>query len=513
VDLPEAGRDRHAQIRRLIDEMESVRIIAEGQFSALGMLLTDASLASDKLALEAAQDGLQWLYSRQEALTDPDDDQVEQRGRLLGLIDVTHWALRRLPSALQLGPDPASHAGQFLKAVAERPGLSNQELAMRLGIDETEASRVGRRLLAAGVVWRRKEWRRNAWDITPRGRTCLVDAGLADADTRQPDLDFAVGVTMLPHRLVGAVVDASARQLASAPLDLDPTVGPAGQVGQLRDLVWGLIAGVVGADEYPPDRIGLGVQVAGHVAASSGKVALAPGYGPPGAWDDFPLHEQLQKATALPAVIENEANVLAEFEYVYGQSQEPQSLVAIVLGAGVGCGMIADGRLIHGVGGQAGQIGHLVVQPGGRTCRCGSKGCLDSMASTAAIPEVFDELAGRGPSEASDLDTVIAHLEKGDEHAAAALDQAGDALGIAIATLLHLINPEKLVLFGPAELVSESRSPAAERFMSRVRESSKEHTFSTAAGDCTLVPKVYDDETGARAAAAVALLRAKDQVP
>ncbi len=115
----------------------------------------------------------------QEALTDPDDDQVEQRGRLLGLIDVTHWALRRLPSTLQAGPDPSSHAGQFLKAVAERPGLSNQELAMRLGIDETEASRVGRRLLAAGVVWRRKEWRRNAWDITPRGRTCLVDVAPA----------------------------------------------------------------------------------------------------------------------------------------------------------------------------------------------------------------------------------------------------------------------------------------------------------------------------------------------
>jgi predicted NBD/HSP70 family sugar kinase len=507
MDKPEVGRDRHAQVRRLTGEMESVKIIAEGQFSALGMLVTDASLAADGPALEAAQDGLQWIYSRQEALTDPDDDQVEQRGRLLGLIDVTHWALRRLPSTLQVGPDPSSHAGQFLKAVAERPGLSNQELAMRLGIDETEASRVGRRLLAAGVVWRRKEWRRNAWDITPRGRTALVDAGLADADTQDPDLDFAVGVTMLPHRLVGAIIDADARQLASADRELEPAAGPASQLDALGDLVRSLIADVVGADEYPPDRIGLGVQV----ASSSGKVTTAPGSGPPGAWDDFPLHEQLQKATALPAVIENGANVLAEYEYVYGESREPQSLVAIVLGEGVTCGMIADGRLIHGVGGQAGEIGHLVVQPRGRTCRCGNQGCLDSVASTVAIPEVFDELAGRGTPEASDLATVIAYFEKGDEYAAAALDQAGDALGVAIATLLRLINPEKLVLFGPAGLVCESRSPAAERFMSRVRESGQEHAFSIAAGDCTLVPKAYDDEIGARAAAAIALLRAKDR--
>jgi len=509
MDKPEVGRDRHAQVRRLTGEMESVRIIAEGQFSALGMFVTDASLAADRPALEAAQDGLQWIYSRQEALTDPDADQIEQRGRLLGLIDVTHWALRRLPSTLQAGSDPSSHAGQFLKAVAERPGLSNQELAMRLGIDETEASRVGRRLLAAGVVWRRKEWRRNAWDITPRGRSCLVDAGLADADTQDPDLDFAVGVTMLPHRLVGTIIDADARQLASADRELEPAAGPASQLDALGDLVRSLIADVAGADEYPPDRIGLGVQV----ASSGGQVTTAPGSGRPGAWDITPLREQLQKATALPAVIENAANVLAEYEYVYGESQEPQSLVAIVLDEDVRCSMIANGRLIHGAGGPAGEIGHLVVQPRGRTCRCGNQGCLDGVASTVAIPEVFDELAGRAAPEASDLAAVLRYFGQGDEYAAAALDQAADALGVAIAMLRRLLNPEKVVLFGPAGLVSESSFPAAGRFMSRVRESGQEHACSIGAGDCTIVPKVYDDEIGARAAAAVALLRAKDRLP
>jgi predicted NBD/HSP70 family sugar kinase len=513
MDLPAAGRDRHAQMQQLIAEMDSAQVIDEGQFNALGMLVTDASLAADEPALQAAQDGLQWLYSRQEALSDPDADQVEQRGRLLGLIDVTHWALRRLPSTLRMGLDPSSHAGQFLKAVAERPGLSNQELALRLGIDETAASRVGRRLLAAGVVWRRKEWRRNAWDITPRGHTYLVNSGLAVADTREPDLEFAVGVKMLPHRLIGTIIDADAQPLAYKDRELEPAGGPASQVDELGDLVRTLISCVVGAGEYPPDRIGLGVEVGGHVSAHNGKVVLAPHYGPPGAWDDFPLHEQLRKATALPAVIENEANVLAEYEYIYGEGQEPQSLVAMVLDEGVGCGLLVDGRLIHGVRGMAGEIGHLPVQPGGRTCQCGSKGCLESVASTLAIPQVYDELAGRGAPKTSDLATVIAHFDKGDKHAAAALETAGDALGIAISTVLDLINPEKLVLYGPAELVCESSSPAAERFMSRVRESSREHAFSTAASDCTLVPKVYDYRTGARAAAAVALLRAKDQLP
>src|SRR6185295_6303990 len=101
----------------------------EGHFNALGMLVTDASLAADGPALEAAQDGLQWLFRRYAGLESPPSDEIEHRGRLLGLIDATHWALRRLPSVLQLSLDPGGHAARFLVAVARQPGLSNQDVA------------------------------------------------------------------------------------------------------------------------------------------------------------------------------------------------------------------------------------------------------------------------------------------------------------------------------------------------------------------------------------------------
>lgn len=511
MDVPAAGHDRHAQVRRLIGEMESAQLIDEGHFNALAMLVTDSSLAGDEPALEAAQDGLQWLYSRREGLTNPDEDRVEERGRLLGMIDVTHWALRRLPSTLHVGVDPSGHAGRFLKAVAQHPGLSNQELALQMGIDETEVSRVGRRLLAAGVVWRRKDWRRNAWDITPRGHDCLINAGLTSADSEEPDLEFAVGVKMLPHRLIGVIVDANAQPLPpAADRPLGPSAGPARHVDELTGLVRNLISDALGPGEHSADRIGLGVEVGGHVSARIGKVVFAPNYDAPGAWDDFPLHEELQKATGLPAVIDNDANVLAEYEYVFGGDPEPDSLVAIVLDEGIGCGLIANGQLIHGIREMAGEIGHIVVQPEGRRCRCGNKGCLESVASTLAIPQIFDELTDRVAPEASDLPTVIAYFENGDKNAAAAIEKAGDGLGRAVSAVLNLTNPERLVLYGPAQLVSESDYATAELFMSHVRESSKIYTFSTGYSDCTLVPKVYDYETGARAAAAVALLRAKN---
>ena len=103
MDLPAVGRDRHAQVQRLIAEMESAQPIAEGQFNALGMLVTDASLAADEPALETAQEGLQLLYSQHAVLSNPDEEHVEQRGRL-GMIDVAHWALSPLAIRPASGP-------------------------------------------------------------------------------------------------------------------------------------------------------------------------------------------------------------------------------------------------------------------------------------------------------------------------------------------------------------------------------------------------------------------------
>ncbi|GGL83709.1 hypothetical protein GCM10010129_29230 [Streptomyces fumigatiscleroticus] len=164
-------------MQNLIDEMRVEQEIPEGCYSSLGMLITDASLAADEPALRTAHDGLRRLYGK--LVRDGDAHKgAEQRGRVLGLIDVTYWSLRRLPSALQLGLDPHGHAARFLTAIAEEPGLSNEQLARRLDVDITEISRVGRRLLASGVAWRSRQWRRNAWTITPRGAVCLEQAGL-----------------------------------------------------------------------------------------------------------------------------------------------------------------------------------------------------------------------------------------------------------------------------------------------------------------------------------------------
>lgn len=169
--------DRLTEVRDLMDEMKSEYEIPEGCFSSLGMLITDASLAADEPALRAAHDGLRRLYGKH--VRDGDEYKgAEQRGRLLGMIDVTFWSLRRLPSGLQLNLDPEGHAARFLTEIAQEPGLSNEQLAKRLEVDITEISRLGRKLLSSGVASKSRQWRYNAWDITPRGTRCLEQAGL-----------------------------------------------------------------------------------------------------------------------------------------------------------------------------------------------------------------------------------------------------------------------------------------------------------------------------------------------
>src|SRR2546430_16089447 len=103
-------RDRSGEVRRLTEEMDRSAALSEGHFNALGMLLTDASLAADGAALAAAQDGLQWLFRRYSGLESPRADEIENRGRLLGLNATTPSALRRPPPALQPPLDPEGHA-------------------------------------------------------------------------------------------------------------------------------------------------------------------------------------------------------------------------------------------------------------------------------------------------------------------------------------------------------------------------------------------------------------------
>jgi predicted NBD/HSP70 family sugar kinase len=185
--------------------------------------------------------------------------------------------------------------------------------------------------------------------------------------------------------------------------------------------------------------VGIGVGVCGVVAQADGRVRFAPNLG----WVDVPLGTLLRKrlATDLPIALGNDANLGVLAEQVRGAAQGAGCVVYLSSGVGVGAGIVMDGRPLLGTGGFAGEIGHMVVNPDGRACRCGSRGCWETEIGEPAI-----RLA-TGATEATSIAEIVGRAASGDREAMKGLRRVGDWLGVGVANLVNVFNPD-VVVFG-----------------------------------------------------------------
>ena len=144
----------------------------------------------------------------------------------------------------------------------------------------------------------------------------------------------------------------------------------------MRRMAHGLLA------QVPGRLAAIGVSFGGPVDATRGLVRLS--HHVPG-WEDIPLAEQLQAEFGVPAAVDNDANVAALGEWRFGAGQGAESLLYVTISTGIGGGWVLGGRIWGGADGMAGEIGHMVVRPGGALCDCGRRGCLEAEACGRAI--------------------------------------------------------------------------------------------------------------------------------
>ncbi len=197
---------------------------------------------------------------------------------------------------------------------------------------------------------------------------------------------------------VALAVDIGGTKVAVGLVDRDGVLGahrhlPTRAGGDALDL-WGDLAALVsevwtGAPE-PVEVVGVGC---GGPMRDRG-AEVSPVNIP--AWRSFPLRPRLHELTGLPTIVDNDAKALALGEAWRGAAQGERNFLAMVVSTGVGGGIVLDGRLLEGADGNAGHIGHVVVEPGGRRCGCGSQGCLEAEASGTALAAS----TGRPPAEA-----------------------------------------------------------------------------------------------------------------
>ena len=196
----------------------------------------------------------------------------------------------------------------------------------------------------------------------------------------------------------------------------------------------------------------ISIAVPGTVNFEEGIVVKAPNVP---SLDGFRLAAALENELKLPALLENDANAAAIGEMWQGAGRGYSSIVCVTLGTGVGGGIILDGQLWRGADGSAGEIGHLGVDPfGGVPCGCGSRGCLEVYASATAIVRMTREAQPCYPDSilhtSEDLTSETIYLAglKGDELALEVFRRMGVYLGIGLASLVNLLNPEIIIIGG-----------------------------------------------------------------
>lgn len=194
--------------------------------------------------------------------------------------------------------------------------------------------------------------------------------------------------------------------------------------------------------------IGAGAGIPGPIDSRSGKVirgAILP------EWVGINLHSELQKALKIPVFVDNDANLGALAQLTWGDMGNASNLMFIKIGTGIGSGLILGGHLFHGSFGVTGEIGHVTIDEHGMICRCGNRGCLETVASTATMVE----LLSRGSEHPISTADILRQADAGDPATLRVLDDAGMAIGRALANVANLISPDVIVIGGPLTELGE----------------------------------------------------------
>jgi predicted NBD/HSP70 family sugar kinase len=257
----------------------------------------------------------------------------------------------------------------------------------------------------------------------------------------------AIGLEVNADYLTAVGIDLAGTQLLSWRRSFTGlTTSPSKAVAAIASLARRAVTRV---DKEGRQVLGLTVGVPGLVDGS-GTVRFAPNLD----WRDIDLRDRLVRALGspdYPVAIENEANLAAIAAYRYGPHAGTANLVYLTGEVGIGAGVILDGRLLRGGRGFAGEIGHVQVDPTGPKCACGRRGCLEAVASIAAlIRRVSPESVADGPltDYEPEVDEVVRRAGAGDPAVLEALADLGRHLGNASSILANLLNPEVVILGG-----------------------------------------------------------------
>jgi predicted NBD/HSP70 family sugar kinase len=248
---------------------------------------------------------------------------------------------------------------------------------------------------------------------------------------------YAVGIKLKEHGLTTVITNLAAEVVHSAESDA-PLVGdPSAALVAIEQAVRKALA------ESGVKRkmvLGIGIGLAGVIDAGRGVCR----YSHILRWQNVALSEPLRRKLQIPVWVDNDVNTLAVAEKWFGAGVGLKHFLTVTLGRGIGLGIVLNGEIYRGAIGGAGEFGHTVVAPDGPPCQCGRSGCLEALVSEPALLNRISLMLGRRVS----TDELLGLTERADPIVAGVLAEAGQQLGLALANLVTLLNPERLIISG-----------------------------------------------------------------
>ncbi|MET9696541.1 ROK family transcriptional regulator [Streptomyces sp. NPDC006529] len=338
---------------------------------------------------------------------------------------------------------------RVVRAVRLAGSLTQAEIARTTGLSAATVSNIVRELKDGGTV-----------EVTPTS----AGGRRARSVSLSGDAGIVIGVDFGHTHLRVAVGNLAHQVLAEEAEPLDVDASWVDGFDRAEALVGSLIDGIgVSRDKV----IGVGLGVPGPIDGESGNLgstSILPG------WAGINPRRELSQRLGVPVYVDNDANLGALGELVWGSGRGVKDLAYIKVASGVGAGLVINGQIYRGPGGTAGEIGHITLDESGPVCRCGNRGCLETFAAARYVLPLLQ--SSHGPELT--MERVVELARGGDPGCRRVITDVGRHVGSGVASLCNLLNPSRVVLGG-------SLADAGELVLAPIRESVGRYAIPSAA--------------------------------
>ena len=362
----------------------------------------------------------------------------------------------------------------LIELVRQARPISRAELARQSGLSAATVSNIVGRLIERGI---------------------LVEVATAPAAGGRPpvllDIDatggYVIGIKLRGDGLTTVVCDLDAQVVASLELSVSLVANPQAAIEAIESET----ARALQLAAVPLAKVlGVGIGLSGVVDSRAGVCRFSHLL----QWRDVELAEPLRRELGLPVWVDHDMNALAIAEKWSGDALAHRNFVTLSVGRGIGLGIVIDRAPYRGATGAAGELGHMVVEPGGPQCECGRRGCLEALVGENAIRRSLEQRLDRQITR----EELVELISEGHAVAVELAQEAGRTLGLAVANMVTLLNPELLIICGEG---TELGAPYLDPVVAAVRE----QTFADQGKHVEVMIQRWGDEAWAVGAATLVL--------